>query len=224
MPKDINSPQDNDNRNYDYTGIETENRKEYGVIANMITETGAVLDLGCGNGSLLQLLNDKGKCSRAVGIEISETGVEMSRKKGLEVIMGEIDERLPFGDNEFDYALCNVTIQMVMYPEVLLKEMKRVARKLIISFPNFGFYRNRLDMLLKGRMPQPMIFGYKWYNTGHIHQLSIADFKELLEQTGGLEIEKFSTVWNNNSVKDTLTGMFPNLFCLLPIFLLKKTN
>lgn len=183
-----------------------------------------MLDLGCGNGSLLQLLNDKGKCSRAVGIEISETGVEMSRKKGLEVIMGEIDERLPFGDNEFDYALCNVTIQMVMYPEVLLKEMKRVARKLIISFPNFGFYRNRLDMLLKGRMPQPMIFGYKWYNTGHIHQLSIADFKELLEQTGGLEIEKFSTVWNNNSVKDTLTGMFPNLFCLLPIFLLKKTN
>jgi methionine biosynthesis protein MetW len=110
-----------------------------------------------------------------------------------------------------------------MYPEVLLSEMKRISKKQILSFPNFGFYKNRLDMLFKGRMPKPMMFDYNWYNTGHIHQLSVNDFKELTHQIGGLEIEKFSTVFTNQSFKDTLTGMFPNLFCLLPVFLLRKT-
>jgi methionine biosynthesis protein MetW len=168
------------------------------------------------------MLMEKGKCNRAVGIEISQSGVDISKKKGIDARIGKIDEPLPFKDEEFDLAICNVTIQMVTYPEILLKEMKRISKKQIISFPNFGFYKNRLDMLIHGRMPKPVMFGYHWFNTGHIHQLSISDFKELIEITGGMEIEKFSTVFLNNSFKDTLTGMFPNLFCLLPVFLLRK--
>lgn len=223
MTKDINSPEHNDNRNYDYTGIESEVRKEYEVIEGFIDTPSSIIDLGCGNGSLLHSLMQKGKCTRAVGLEISESGVEISKKKGIDARLGRIDETLPFADDEFDLSVCNVTIQMVMYPEVLLKEMKRISKKQIVSFPNFGFYRNRLDMLLHGRMPKPCMFGYSWYSTGHIHQLSISDFKELVERVGGLEIEKFSTVFSNNSFKDTLTGMFPNLFSLLPLFLLRKT-
>lgn len=223
MPKDINSPDHNDNRSYDYSGVESEERKEYAVIESFIGGDASVIDLGCGNGSLLHLLMQKGKCGRAVGIEISESGVEISKKKGIDARLGRIDEPLPFADEEFDYALCNVTIQMVMYPEILLKEMKRISKKQVISFPNFGFYKNRIDLMMKGRMPKPVLFGYSWYSTGHIHQLSIADFKELVDHTGGLEIEKFSTVWPGGSLKDTLTGMFPNLFCLLPVFLLRKT-
>lgn len=223
MTKDINSPEHNDNRNYDYTGIESEVRKEYEVIEGFIDTPSSIIDLGCGNGSLLHSLMQKGKCTRAVGLEISESGVEISKKKGIDARLGRIDETLPFADEEFDLSVCNVTIQMVMYPEVLLKEMKRISKKQIVSFPNFGFYRNRLDMLLHGRMPKPCMFGYSWYSTGHIHQLSISDFKELVERVGGLEIEKFSTVFSNNSFKDTLTGMFPNLFSLLPLFLLRKT-
>jgi len=223
MTKDINSPEHNDNRNYDYTGIESEVRKEYEVIEGFIDSPSSIIDLGCGNGSLLHSLMQKGKCIRAVGLEISESGVEISKKKGIDVRLGRIDEPLPFADDEFDISVCNVTIQMVMYPEVLLKEMKRISKKQIVSFPNFGFYRNRLDMLLHGRMPKPCLFGYSWYSTGHIHQLSISDFKELVGSVGGLEIEKFSTVFSNNSFKDSLTGMFPNLFSLLPLFLLRKT-
>lgn len=223
MTKDINSPEHNDNRNYDYTGIESEVRKEYEVIEGFIDSPSSIIDLGCGNGSLLHSLIQKGKCTRAVGLEISESGVEISKKKGIYARLGRIDEPLPFADDEFDISVCNVTIQMVMYPEVLLKEMKRISKKQIVSFPNFGFYRNRLDMLLHGRMPKPCLFGYSWYSTGHIHQLSISDFKELVGSVGGLEIEKFSTVFSNNSFKDSLTGMFPNLFSLLPLFLLRKT-
>jgi methionine biosynthesis protein MetW len=85
-------------------------------------------------------------------------------------------------NKQFDYAICNVTIQMVMYPEVLLSEMKRISHYQIISFPNFANWRNRLDLLLKGRMPKPMLFGYDWYNTGHIHQLSLKDFLDLAEK------------------------------------------
>lgn len=224
MSKDINSPEYNDNRNYDYSGVESEERREYAVIESFIEGTASLIDLGCGNGSLLHLLVQKGKCGRAVGIEISESGVEISKKKGIDARLGRIDEPLPFADEEFDYAVCNVTIQMVMYPEILLREMKRISKKQIISFPNFGFYKNRIDLLMKGRMPKPVLFGYSWYSTGHIHQLSIADFKEIVDHTGGLEIEKFSTVWPGGSLKDTLTGMFPNLFCLLPVFLLRKTS
>lgn len=222
MTKDINSPEHNDNRNYDYSGIENEERKEYAVISEFIDKPSDIIDLGCGNGSLLKMLLDQGKCKRAVGIEISQSGVDISAKKGIDARLGEIDKPLPFKDDEFDLAICNVTIQMVMYPEMLLKEMKRIAKKQIISFPNFGFYKNRIDMMLHGRMPKPVMFGYNWYNTGHIHQLSMNDFTELIQSTGGLEIEKFSTVFQNNSFKDTLTGMFPNLFCLLPVFLLRK--
>jgi methionine biosynthesis protein MetW len=85
-------------------------------------------------------------------------------------------------NKQFDYAICNVTIQMVMYPEVLVSEMKRIAHYQIISFPNFAQLLNRLDLLLRGRMPKPMLFGYDWYNTGHIHQLSVKDFLKLAEK------------------------------------------
>ena len=102
MTKDINSPEHNDNRNYDYTGIESEVRKEYEVIEGFIDTPSSIIDLGCGNGSLLHSLMQKGKCTRAVGLEISESGVEISKKKGIDARLGRIDETLPFADEEFD--------------------------------------------------------------------------------------------------------------------------
>jgi methionine biosynthesis protein MetW len=87
-------------------------------------------------------------------------------------------------DASFDYAICNVTLQMVMYPEVTLREMKRIAQCQIISFPNFAFLLNRLELLLLGRMPRRMLSGYSWYNTGHIHQFSIRDFLVLSKESG----------------------------------------
>ncbi len=221
MKYDINSPNYNDNRKYDYSLSETEDRSEYVKIIDLISESSTVIDLGCGNGSLLKLLKDK-KNVKEFGIEISETGVKICKRKGLNVIKGSIDTKLDLKDNSFDYAVCNVTIQMVNYPEILLDEMRRISKKQIISFPNFGFYKNRIDLLINGRMPKPMLFGYKWYSTGHLHQLSIRDFEELVKEVHGIKIVKRVLEKSDNPVKNYFLNRFPNLFQVLPIFLLEK--
>jgi methionine biosynthesis protein MetW len=177
-----------DNREYEYTADRSAHREEFSKIVDWIPEGSRVLDLGCGEGSLLKLLVERKK-AKVEGIEISPSGVEVCRSKGLNVRQGRIDEGLPWADGAFDIAVCNVTLQMVMYPEKLLSEMGRVATRQIVSFPNFANLRNRVELFLYGRMPRAMLFGYTWWNTGHIHQLSIQDFKELVKGIG-LEIKK----------------------------------
>ncbi|MBP6672869.1 MAG: methyltransferase domain-containing protein [Bacteroidetes bacterium] len=219
----LDLPEVNDNRNYDYSSHPDEDRKEYSIIVDYILSGSTVLDLGCGNGTLLQRLKTE-KNVKGTGLEISESGVEICRKRGLDVRYGRIDETLPFKDNEFDYAVCNVTIQMVMYPETLLREMKRVSRYQIISFPNFAFWKNRIELLLKGRMPKRMLFGYSWYSTGHIHQLSINDFHQLLDEVGGMTVESRWVDRSSIAVRNLLNVLFPNLFQLLAVFVLKKNE
>jgi methionine biosynthesis protein MetW len=217
----IDSPLHNDNRQYDYSNAFSEERDEYKLICEMVKPNSKVIDLGCGNGSLLEKLI-KEKNVTGEGVELSESGVEVCKVKGLKVHKGKIDEKLPFDDNSFDYSICNVTIQMVMYPEVLLNEMKRISRYQIISFPNFAHYKNRLDLLLNGRMPKPMFFGYKWYSTGHIHQLSIKDFYELVDEVGGLKIIRVNEFSSKNPLKKIFIKKYPNLFQILQVFLLEK--
>jgi methionine biosynthesis protein MetW len=219
----IDHPSVNDNRNYDFTHYPNEERKEYSIISGLIQNGATVVDLGCGNGSLLARLQ-KDRSARVKGVELSPSGIQACRAKGLDVIQGRIDEHLPYEENSFDYALCNVTIQMVMYPEILLSEMKRIARFQIISFPNFAFYRNRIQFLLRGAMPTHMLFDYQWYNTGHIHQLSLTDFKKLINDVGGLAVRGIHTTPLRNSIKQLLVNLFPNTFMLLPIVILEKTE
>ena len=178
-----------DNRDYDYSSLEFEEREEYKYVVEFIKPDSKVIDLGCGNGSLMKkLINEKRV--EIQGIDISESAIEICKKKGLKAERGEIDKLLSFNDDSFDYSICNVTMQMVMYPEILLKEMKRISKYQVISFPNFASYKNRLDLLLKGRMPKPMIPDHSWFNTGHIHQFSIKDFFELVGLIGGLKFLK----------------------------------
>jgi methionine biosynthesis protein MetW len=218
----IDSPLSNDNRKYDYSNAPMEERAEYKLICEMVGSSSKVIDLGCGNGSLLErLIVEKNIIGE--GIEISASGVEACKKKGLKVLQGRIDEKLPFDDDNFDYSVCNVTIQMVMYPEVLLSEMKRISKYQIISFPNFAHYKNRLDLLLKGRMPEPMLFGYKWYSTGHIHQLSIKNFYELINDVGGMRVQNVNALGSKNPIKNFLLKRFPNIFQMLQVFLLEKS-
>jgi len=219
----IDSPLHNDNRNYDYSTAFTEEREEYKLICELVEPNSKVIDLGCGNGSLLQKLI-KEKNVTAEGVELSESGVEVCKAKGLKVHKGKIDEKLPFDDNSFDYSICNVTIQMVMYPEVLLNEMKRISKYQIVSFPNFAHYKNRLDLLFKGKMPKPMLFGYKWYSTGHIHQLSIKDFYELVDDVGNLKVLKMKNLMGPNPIKRFISMFIPNVFVPETIFLLTSSN
>lgn len=164
----------NDNRKYRYGLDSSGHRKEFKVIYDWIKPNSRVIDLGCGDGSLLALLKHKNVIGE--GRDISKSAVAATRKKVIRATVGRIDQKLPYKDRKFDYAVCNVTLQMVMYPEVLLSEMKRISKRQIITFPNFGFLLNRLELLVYGRMPQFMLSGYKWYSTGHIHQLGIPDF------------------------------------------------
>ena len=219
----IDSPLHNDNRNYDYSNAFAEEREEYRLICELVEPGSRVIDLGCGNGSLLQKLI-KEKNIKGEGVELSSSGIEVCKSKGLKVFKGRIDEKLPFADDSFDYSICNVTIQMVMYPEILLSEMKRISKYQIVSFPNFAHYKNRLDLLFKGRMPKPMLFKYKWYSTGHIHQLSIEDFYELVDDVGGLRVIRVNQFLSKNPIKRIIIKKYPNIFQILQAFLLEKVK
>lgn len=208
----------NDNRNYQWDGS-VSHRPEYLHIERWVTPGARVIDLGCGNGSLLMLLKEKKNIVDA-GIEITPSGVAICRQRGLNVTEGRIDIALTdVSDNAFDFAICNVTLQMVMYPEVTLREMRRIARYQIISFPNFAFFLNRLDLLLRGRMPRPMLFGYSWFSTGHIHQLSIADFSATVADLGMLVRDR---VWLGKLGR--AGALSPNLLTQTAIFLLERST
>jgi len=217
----IDHPRHNDNRSYDYEGFAESARPDYDDILSLIPQGSRVIDLGCGNGALLHRL-EKERSARVTGMELSESGVRICLSKGLTVRQGRIDETLPYEDDAFDYAVCHVTIQMVMYPEVLLREMKRIAKFQVISFPNFAFYKNRLELLFHGRMPKKMLFGYSWFSTGHIHQLSMRDFLDLVDEVGGLKIISHQSPATEHFVKRRIMRTFPNLFQPLFIVLLQK--
>jgi len=217
----IDDPFKNDNRNYNFMHYPDDYRQEFPVISKLVPDGSKVIDLGCGNGTLISFLKKERNAS-VKGIELAPSGVKMCKKKKLDVVQGRIDERLSFKDNSFDYAICNVTIQMVMYPEILLSEMKRISRYQIISFPNFAFYRNRIQLMLRGKMPAHMLFDYQWYSTGHIHQLSLKDFKSLVYDIGGLRIKELHCTDPHNFFKKLFIHIFPNLFMHIPIILMEK--
>lgn len=211
----LDTPGENDNRAYDYSRHKVLEREEYSVIAAWIPPRSRVIDLGCGNGSLLELLQ-RTKAIEGFGIERAPSGVKICAEKGLKVIQGEIDQPLKaVPDEAYDYAICNVTMQMVMYPEVLLSEMTRIARFQITSFPNFANIKNRFDLLMRGRMPRPMLFGYAWYNTGHIHQFSDKDFLALIADKG-LIVKRAEYL--GGFAKLGLARFVPNLFATTCIY------
>jgi len=209
-----------DNREYQYASDSRAERREYATIQDWIPEGCRVLDLGCGEGSLLQALIREKKI-QAEGMELSASGVEVCRSRGLAVRQGRIDETLPWADDSFDYAVCNVTVQMVMYPERLVAEMARVARRQIISFPNFGNLRNRLELLFLGRMPRAMLFGHSWWNTGHIHQLSLKDFEQLLPRLG---LQTLAQAHLGRLMLPGIGNLAPNLFSTLGLFMTERTS
>jgi methionine biosynthesis protein MetW len=220
----IDNPGLNDNRKYDYSSSEHQFRDEYPIIVEIIPKHSTVVDFGCGNGSLLELLISE-KSVNGIGYEISESGIDACSKKGIKAVCTSIDQyHEELQAKQFDYAICNVTLQMVLYPEILLREMIRVSKYQIISFPNFAFYKNRLDMLIHGRMPRPMLFDYRWNSTGHIHQFSSADFCDLIREIGNVRIINSYHANSRNPFKKILRRIFPNLFEFIPIYLLESMS
>ncbi len=209
-----------DNRNYSYKLNGSSQRAEYSVIKDWIPANASVLDLGCGDGSLLKLLIEKG--INGEGIDISRSGVNSARKKGITATVGRIDTKLKYKKRDFDFAICNVTLQMVFYPEILLSEMARVAKRQIVSFPNFAFINNRFELLFDGRIPMKMFTNQRWYSTGLIHQLSIVDFEKFCAERRLKILDRhLFTIHKLGPIPEAVLRMFPNLFTVTAVYLLK---
>ena len=154
----------------------------YSVITNLIEENSTVLDLGSGDGTLLKLLKDKKNVS-GKGIEINQNSVILSIQNGVSTIQGNIDEGLKqFGDKEYDYVILNSTLQSTEKPDYVIKEMLRVGKKVIVSFPNFAYWKSRFYLFFKGKMPKTKRLPFEWYDTPNIHLLTINDFFEFAQK------------------------------------------
>jgi len=151
-------------------------RRDFETIAGWISEGAHVLDLGCGDGSLLRHLNKVRRAS-GYGIEIDDNKVLASLKNGVNVLQADLEAGLSGFDNDsFDYVILSLTLQAVQHTERIVKEMLRVGREGIVTFPNFGYWRHRVHVLM-GRVPVSRELPYQWYDTPNIHVLTIDDFE-----------------------------------------------
>lgn len=195
-------------------------RIDYSVILDLIPAGSKILDLGCGDGSLLsQLVQAKGVTGR--GIEISEEGVHACIAKGLTVLQGDIDGGLrDYPDRSFDYVILNQTIQAVKKPDVVLSEILRVGKKGVVGIPNFAFWRFRFFLLFNGRMPKTDFLPYEWYNTPNIHFCSVLDFDEYCGENA-IAVERRICLSTERGGR-VLRGVRPNLFAESAVYLLSK--
>ncbi len=189
---------------------------DYQVILDLIPAGSSVLDLGCGDGSLLHLLATR-KNVKGSGIEINEQAVRKCASLGISVSQQDIEGGLAdYGDKSFDYVILNQSLQQVVRLEAVLKETLRVGEKVIIGFPNFVYYRARLQMFFSGRTPVTPSLPNMWYDTPNLHFLSISDFVVYCRERK-LAIEKAIYLDGNRIIK-----ILPNLLAETGIFLIKN--
>ena len=151
-------------------------KQEFKIISDLIDENSHVLDVGCGDGILMEYLVKEKKVNIR-GIEISKTKVQNCIAKGLTIIEGNAEEDLKqFPDKSFDYVVLSQTLQAFLNPEKVINELLRIGKQAIVTIPNFGYWKIRLHLLLKGTMPVTRTLPNEWYNTPNIHLCTIKDF------------------------------------------------
>lgn len=155
----------------------TNTRADFQLITNWVEPNSRVLDLGCGDGTLLALLN-RTRSTHGYGVEISDENIVTCVKNGINVIQNNLESGLStFESDSFDYVILSQTLQAVHQTESIVKEMLRVGRQAIVTFPNFGYWRNRWQ-ILAGRMPVSKTLPYQWYDTPNVHLCTINDFED----------------------------------------------
>jgi len=176
-------------------------KNEFKIIANLLPEQSRVLDVGCGDGTLIEALI-KQKNIDARGIELEEKKVKQCISKGLSVIQGNAETELgQFPDKAFDFAVLSQTLQAFYKPDNVLNELLRIGKKVIISIPNFGYWQVRTSLLFFGKMPVTKSLPDSWYNTPNLHMCSIKDFyhfcdkkKIKMDKIIGINNEKISSI------------------------------
>ena len=197
-------------------------KTEYKIIVDLIEEKTRVLDVGCDDGTLMESLK-KNKNVDARGIEISKDKVQTCVSKGLTVIEGNAEFDLKqFPNDSFDYVVLGQTLQAFINPEIVIKELLRVGKKAIITIPNFGHWKVRLNLLIKGTMPITESLPNDWYNTPNIHMCTIKDFVKF-SKIINFKIFKSLALTNKNISNINNANLFyKNLFAELGIFLIEK--
>lgn len=159
-------------------------RTDLALIADHVARGARVLDVGCGDGALLQALRDERGC-QVNGMEIDPANVADCVGKGLSVIQGDADKDLAFyPDGAFDYAILSQTLQTTMRPDKVMEELLRIGRRAFVSFPNFAHWRVRMSLLWGGRMPVTRLLPVAWYETPNIHHLTVSDFRAFVAERG----------------------------------------
>ena len=193
----------------------------YNAIVKLVKENSKILALGCGSGALFKMLVDK-KNAKGVGVEIDENCVIEALEKGLSVIQGDLDEGLKqFPDKSFDYAILNQTLQSTNNPELVVDEMLRVAKRSIVSFPNFAYWKVRFYLFFKGKMPKSKSLPYEWYNTPNIHLLTVNDFFEFCKKRN-IKIEESVYLTRKKARSGILIRTITNFFSEEVVFVISK--
>ncbi len=193
----------------------------YKIVCSLISNNSRVLDLGCGDGKLLKILKNE-KNVKGLGVEINQDSVLEALQKGLNIVQGDLDKGLEeFQDKSFDFAILNQTLQSTKNPEFVIYEMLRVAKKCIVSFPNFAYWKVRFYLFLKGKMPKSKVLPYEWYDTPNVHLLTISDFFEFCKKRN-ISIEKSVYLTKRKSRSGFLIRNIANFFSEEAIFVISK--
>lgn len=185
-------------------------RADLDIVAGLVGRGRNVLDLGCGDGTLLETLIERQDC-RGLGVERDIDDFHACIDRGVPVTHGDLEQELTRTETEsFDCSVLSLTLQAVRHPDRVLEEMRRVAPRQIVSLPNFGHWKLRTDLALRGRMPVTPMLPYRWYDTPNIHLCTLADFEDLAHQAG-LTIQARILVDAQGRRKTGLTERAPNL-------------
>ena len=197
-------------------------KNEFQVIAELIEKEKKVLDVGCGDGILMEFLKNN-KNTNIRGLEISKSKVQECIAKGLTVIEGNAEKDLKqFPDKSFDYVVLSQTLQAFLDPELVIEELLRVGKKAIVTIPNFGYWKVRLHLLLKGTMPITKRLPDEWYNTPNVHMCSIKDFFHFVTLKDIKLFESLAVSNQNVSIIKDSNLPIKNLVADLGIFLIEK--
>ena len=197
-------------------------KNEFKVIADLIEKDKKVLDVGCADGILMKFLKDN-KNTNIRGLEISKEKVQECIAKGLTVIEGNAEKDLKqFPDKSFNYVILSQTLQAFLNPELVLNELLRVGKKAIITIPNFGYWKVRLHLLLKGTMPITKTLPDEWYNTPNLHMCTIKDFVHFVNSRNIKIFKSIALNKLNTSLINERNLGIKNLSADLGIFLIEK--